>query len=187
MNTSGRLLSLMVLGLGMSGLLTACGPSASLSSDKPAVLSEVAIRPQVSGTIDRIGFAPGSRVKKGQILFRIDPIPFRAASERWFIARNHALAELEMARANRARLQRVPGQVLDPATTDALNSAVLAAAQRLAATTTALNESKIALESTEIRAPIDGTASRALIKQGEAVSNTSLLTTIVSDDSRNLS
>jgi multidrug efflux system membrane fusion protein len=51
----------------------------------------------------------------------------------------------------------------------------------LAAATAALNASKIDLEFTEIRAPIDGLVSRALIKQGELVSNDSLLTTIVAN------
>src|ERR1700686_680471 len=41
-------------------------------------VQSVEIRPRVSGYIDRIGFQEGVRVKKGQILFRIDPRPFRA-------------------------------------------------------------------------------------------------------------
>src|SRR6202162_3135661 len=39
-------------------------------------VQSVEIRPRVSGHIDRIGLAEGSRVKTGQILFRIDPRPF---------------------------------------------------------------------------------------------------------------
>src|ERR1700692_646711 len=41
-------------------------------------VQSVEIRPRVSGYIDRIGFEEGARVKKDQILFRVDPPPVRA-------------------------------------------------------------------------------------------------------------
>jgi multidrug efflux system membrane fusion protein len=52
----------------------------------------------------------------------------------------------------------------------------------LAAASAALDAAKLNLEFTEVRAPIDGRVSRALITQGNLVSSDSLLTTIVSDD-----
>jgi multidrug efflux system membrane fusion protein len=161
--------------------LAACGASTISSGGDTASQSPIEIRSPVGGTIDRIGFAEGSRVRKGQILFRIDPTPFRAETERRFIARNHAIAELEMARAARARALRLPGQTRAADDVAPLEAAVKSATAALAEATRALNASKVDLQSTEIRAPIDGLISSALSKQGAVIPAASLLTTIVSD------
>src|SRR3990167_904448 len=42
-------------------------------------LQSVAVRSQVSGVITYVGFRDGADVAKGQVLFRLDPRPFRAA------------------------------------------------------------------------------------------------------------
>ena len=146
-------------------------------------VQSVEIRPRVSGYIDRIGFEEGVRVKKGQILFRIDPRPFRAEAERQLAARTRALSELDLAKANHARAQRLIGEnAISREEFDRLSSADAVAASDLAAANAALSAAKLNLEFTEVRAPIDGRVSRALITQGNLVSSDSLLTTIVSDD-----
>jgi multidrug efflux system membrane fusion protein len=38
----------------------------------------VEIHPRVNGFVDRVAFTDGARVKKGQLLFQIDPRPFQA-------------------------------------------------------------------------------------------------------------
>jgi membrane fusion protein, multidrug efflux system len=146
-------------------------------------VQSVEIRPRVSGYIDRIGFEEGVRVKKGQILFRIDPRPFRAEADRQLAARTRALSELDLAKANHARAQRLIGEhAIAREEFDRLSSADSVAASDLAAADAALSAAKLNLEFTEVRAPIDGRVSRALITQGNLVSSDSLLTTIVSDD-----
>jgi membrane fusion protein, multidrug efflux system len=146
-------------------------------------VQSVEIRPRVSGYIDRIGFEEGVRVKKGQILFRIDPRPFRAEAERQLAARTRALSELDLAKANHARAQRLIGEnAISREEFERLSSADAVAASDLAAASAALDAAKLNLEFTEVRAPIDGRVSRALITQGNLVSSDSLLTTIVSDD-----
>jgi multidrug efflux system membrane fusion protein len=146
-------------------------------------VQSVEVRPRVSGYIDRIGFVEGARVKKDQVLFRIDPRPFRAETERQFAARSRAISELELAKANHARAQRLIGaNAISREEFERLSSADSVAASDLAAATAALNAAKLNLEFTEVRAPIDGRVSRALITQGNLVSSDSLLTTIVSDD-----
>jgi multidrug efflux system membrane fusion protein len=146
-------------------------------------VQSVEIRPRVSGYIDRIGFEEGVRVKKGQILFRIDPRPFRAEADRQLAARSRALSELDLAKANHARAQRLIGEhAIAREEFDRLSSADSVAASDLAAADAALSAAKLNLEFTEVRAPIDGRVSRALITQGNLVSSDSLLTTIVSDD-----
>jgi multidrug efflux system membrane fusion protein len=146
-------------------------------------VQSVEIRPRVSGYIDRIGFEEGVRVKKGQILFRIDPRPFRAEAERQLAARTRALSELDLAKANYARAQRLIGEnAISREEFERLSSADAVAASDMAAANAALNAAKLNLEFTEVRSPIDGRVSRALITQGNLVSSDSLLTTIVSDD-----
>jgi len=146
-------------------------------------VQSVEIRPRVSGYIDRIGFEEGARVEKGQILFRIDPRPFRAEAERQLAARTRALSELDLAKANHARAQRLIGEnAISREEFERLSSADAVAASDLAAANAALSAAKLNLEFTEVRAPIDGRVSRALITQGNLVSSDSLLTTIVSDD-----
>jgi multidrug efflux system membrane fusion protein len=146
-------------------------------------VQSVEIRPRVSGYIDRIGFEEGARVKKGQILFRIDPRPFRAEAERQLAARTRARSELDLAKANHARAQRLIGEnAISREEFERLSSADAVAASDLAAASAALDAAKLNLEFTEVRAPIDGRVSRALITQGNLVSSDSLLTTIVSDD-----
>ena len=146
-------------------------------------VQSVEVRPRVSGFIDRIGFEEGARVTKGQVLFRIDPRPFRAEAERQAAARARALSELQLARANHARAERLIGEnAISREEFERLSSAASVAASDVVAATAALDAAKLNLEFTEVRAPIDGRISRALITQGNLVSSESLLTTIVSDD-----
>ena len=51
-------------------------------SGRLQAVDSVEIRPRVSGFIDSIPFTEGARVKKGQLLFRIDPRPFQAEVNR---------------------------------------------------------------------------------------------------------
>src|SRR5580692_6178976 len=51
-------------------------------SGRLQAVSAVDIRPRVSGYVDRVAFTDGARVKKGQLLFQIDPRPFQAEVDR---------------------------------------------------------------------------------------------------------
>ena len=58
-----------------------------------AAIGAVDIRPRVSGYIDRIAFKEGDIVKAGDLLFVVDPRPYRATYD-------SAVAQLERARAS---------------------------------------------------------------------------------------
>lgn len=58
----------------------------------------VVVRPRVSGYIDRVAFTEGALVKKGDLLFQIDPRPFEAEVRR-------LEAQLQQARANLAQAE----------------------------------------------------------------------------------
>jgi membrane fusion protein, multidrug efflux system len=146
-------------------------------------VQSVEIRPRVSGYIDRVAFEEGTRVKKGQLLYRIDPRPFQAEVDRLAAARTRAQSELELAKANHARAQRLINEnAVSHEEFDRLSSADSVAVSDVAAANAALDAARLNLEFTEVRSPIDGRVSRALITLGNLVSSASLLTTVVSDD-----
>jgi multidrug efflux system membrane fusion protein len=146
-------------------------------------VQSVEIRPRVGGYIDKVAFEEGARVKKGQLLFRIDPRPFVAAVAQESAARTRSVSELELAKANHARAERLIGQnAIAREEFERLSSADNVAASNVSAAAAALDIARLNLEFTEVRAPIDGRVSRALITLGNLVSNQSLLTTVVSDD-----
>src|SRR5690606_25711323 len=68
-----------------------------------AAVKAVDVRPRVSGYIESVSFAEGSRVEAGEVLFRIDPRPFRAEVERLEAELARARAALELATSNQER------------------------------------------------------------------------------------
>lgn len=77
----------------------------------------VELRPRVSGYIDRVAFHEGALVKKGDLLFQIDPRPFEAEVKR-------LEAQLQQARAAQARASTKPSaaNACAPATRSPRNS-----------------------------------------------------------------
>jgi RND family efflux transporter MFP subunit len=130
----------------------------------------VELRARVSGYLDKVHFKEGSEVKEGELLFTIDPRPYRAIVER-------ANAELERA-ATHAQLaeseaERAKGLLSSRAISaeDAeqkLKSAAEALASRRAAQA-ALDMASLDLEFTEVRAPIGGRISDARVREGNLV------------------
>ncbi|QEL10022.1 efflux RND transporter periplasmic adaptor subunit [Kushneria phosphatilytica] len=143
----------------------------------------VELRPRVAGYIERINYTEGQLVKAGDVLFVIDQRPYQAALSR-------ARAELQRAEAN-ARLARIQAsraetlasnraisrEELDQRRAASAQATADVLAARADVTTASLN-----MEYTEVRAPISGRTGRALITVGNLISDTSLLTTIVSLD-----
>ena len=133
----------------------------------------VEIRPQVSGTITRICINEGETVRKGQTLFVIDQVPFRAALEVAVAARKSAEARLATARMNyenETRLQdaQVVGNVSVETMLGALREAEAALAQAKAQEMNARNN----LSYTEVKSPVSGVASMIPWHVGSLVSST---------------
>jgi RND family efflux transporter MFP subunit len=131
----------------------------------------VELRARVSGHLDAVQFQAGQLVRKGDVLFSIDP--------RWY----QAQFDLAAARADVAeREARRADELLAAAaiSSEEAESRRAAAAETRAALATA----RLDLEHTEVRAPIDGRISRAYVTAGNLVSgspgNATLLATIVS-------
>ncbi|MFZ0829052.1 MAG: efflux RND transporter periplasmic adaptor subunit, partial [Verrucomicrobiia bacterium] len=119
--------------------------------------STVTIHSQIQGMISEVHFQEGQEVKKGDLLFTIDPRPAQAALDQARAALERDTAQLEYAKINFAREQKLFDQKLisqdeldtNRASQDALAGTV--AADRAAITNALLN-----LDYCLIRAPIDG-------------------------------
>jgi len=152
-------------------------------SGRLQAVNTVEIRPRVSGFIDRVGFTDGARVKKGQLLFQIDPRPFQAEVERLAAERTRSVSDLELAKANRARAERlISAHAISREEYERQVAAEASAQGALGSIDASLQEARLNREFTEVRAPIDGHVSRAIITAGNLVTSANLLTTLVSDD-----
>lgn len=151
-------------------------------------VASVEVRARVSGYVDRIAFVDGQAVKKGDLLFVIDPRPFERALAQ-------AQAELEQARtkAQNSALDVERGKPLlerkvmsEKMFDDRANLLREAeAAVKVAEAKVATAELELAF--TRITAPIDGRMSRATVSLGSWISaggtaNATLLTLLVTQD-----
>jgi len=144
----------------------------------------VEIRPQTTGLITDVKFEDGQFVNKGDILYVIDPRPFKAALEKakadLFTARNRSvLADKEYERTkNLIETKIISQQIYDETVSGKLiadSTVKIAEAQ--------LSQAEINLSYAYVKAPISGRVSRTEITKGNLVSagsNPPLLTTIVS-------
>lgn len=167
--------------------LTVTTTTQTLNSDYPATLrgrQSVEVRPQVSGTITKICINEGDAVKKGQVLFIIDQVPYRAALETALANVKSAEAKLQTARLtanSKEELYRehVVSDFDRQTAKNQLLEAEAALAQAKAEETNARNN----LSYTEVKSPVDGVASMIPYRVGALVSSsiTEPLVT-VSDD-----
>lgn len=143
----------------------------------------VQVRPRVGGYIDSIRFREGAVVRKGEVLFQIDPRPFQAEVARLTAEVAAGRARLELASANRGRGERLVEQnALARSEYERLVSEEKAARAALDAAAATLASAKLNLEFTRITSPISGRVSRAAITEGNLVTSSDVLTTVVSDD-----
>lgn len=189
----------------LAALLTACGgdavgqggpPGAAPVSVAPAVerpiadaeeftgrieaLESVDIRPRVGGTIDKVHFTDGALVKKGQLLFSIDSRPLQAELARGEAAVSATVSRGELAKGELARAKKLlDSQAISKQEFDQLTSAARTAETDTATANASLRIAKLNLDYTQVRAPIAGRASRALITEGNLVNEQSILTTVV--------
>ena len=161
----------------------------TLHTDYPATLRGrqfVEIRPQVGGIVTDILIDEGAVVRKGQVLFVIDQVPYRAALETAEANVKSAEAQLQTARLTTEskealfRERVVSDFDLQMARNGQLE-AEAALAQARAAETNARNN----LSYTEVKSPVDGVASMIPYRVGALVdSNIEEPLVAVSDDER---
>ncbi len=153
---------------------------------RTAPIDFVEVRPRVSGHIEKIPFESGQLVKKGDVLFVID--------SRWYKADyDRREAELAMAQVRTDNAEReakrtaqlLASKAISKEEADGREARFAEARAGLLASKAARDSARLDLEFTEIRAPIDGRVSRALVTVGNYIglaSSATVLTTIVSVD-----
>jgi membrane fusion protein, multidrug efflux system len=150
-------------------------------------VESVEIRPRVSGYITEIHFEAGAIIKKGDLLYVIDPRPYqadfdRAAAEVDRMDAQLKLAQIELNRSKELRDKNtISASEFDQKAATYQGSAAAKGSAEAAKNSAALN-----LEFTQIKSPIDGRVSDARITLGNLVQPgagpENVLTTVVSVD-----
>ena len=144
----------------------------------------VEIRPRVSGQIDSVAFTEGALVKKGDLLFQIDPRPYQAEVHR-------LEAQLQQARASASRSANeaergkrlLTSNAISAELADTRSSSAQESKAAVDATQAQLDLSKLNLSFTRVTSPISGRVSRAEITAGNIVTaDVTPLTSVVSTD-----
>jgi multidrug efflux system membrane fusion protein len=178
--------------------------AAAVTQDVPVYLDQIGkcvarevveIRPQVSGRITNIHFADGANIKKGDLLFTVDPRPFQASLQQAeanlardlalkrqaeaALARDRAQAKLGEAQARRYAQLNQQGVVSNEqseqmqtnaealrATVAADEAAVRNAEEAIKADEAAIENAKLQLSYCFIHSPIEGRAGQRLVDVG---------------------
>lgn len=147
-------------------------------------VQHVDVRPRVSGYIASVDFVQGREVRKGDVLFSIDPRPYVDALKQARAQLAQARSQLELAKSQRDRAAKLIDQ--HAISRDDYDTRVAAAEQAEAnvdAAQAAVDTAALNLSFTHITAPIDGVVGRAEVTAGNLVaSGETLLTTLVSVD-----
>ena len=141
----------------------------------------VDVRARVSGYVSTIDFQDGQIVDKGESLFLIDPRPFEAALARARADLASAQAQLQLANIQFDRVAKLAGSPAFAQTNyDQRLQERQAAEASLGAAQAAVEQAKLNLDYTQISAPVGGRISDRRVDIGNLVTETTLLTTIVS-------
>lgn len=145
----------------------------------PFLIAEV--RARVDGIILQRSFTEGADVRAGQVLYQIDPAPYRATQASSAAALQRAEANLASSTAQLERYQvLVGGNAVSKQAFDNAQAAQLQAAADVAAARAATTTARINLGYTSVTAPISGRSGISTVTQGAYVqgSAATLLTTI---------
>jgi membrane fusion protein, multidrug efflux system len=133
-------------------------------------LETVAVESQVTGYLLRVGFKEGDEVRPGQVLFDIDPAPYRAAlaQARAVLARDQA--QLTAAKQDAERYEALAAkEYVTTQQADQARATAAAQAASVQADEAAVESARINLENATIRSPIGGKAGGLLVKPGNLV------------------
>lgn len=153
---------------------------------RTAAAQSVEVRARVTGYLVKTPFKEGSEVKIGDVLFEIDPRPYKALYDNALGHVELHKASLKLATLNYKRVleisHRAPGSVSQQEL-DHNRAALEEAEVRLKASQASLDIARLNLDFTRVASPINGKVSRYLQTPGNLITqDQTLLTTIVSLD-----
>ena len=204
---SGKTCLRRAAGAGLTLVFLAGGPGLAQSPPTPPAVGIVAVTRQpitqsseyigriqatnrvnlvarVAAYLDQVLFTEGSEVRKGDLLYRLEQAPFRADVKAREATVAQFKAQLRNAQAVLARAETLlRTSVGQQSTVDAAVAAEQALRAQILGAEAQLEQSRINLDYTEIRAPIDGKIGRTAVTIGNYVSTgTGTLVSIVSQD-----
>jgi len=147
-------------------------------------VDQVDVRARVSGYLDKVHFQDGTLVKAGDILFTIDPRPYRNVLEQAKAAVTSSQVRLEFAQSDldRAEQLRRTGNIADQLF-DQRRQSFLTAKAELDRAQAALRQSQLDVDFTEVKSPLSGRISRRLVSEGNLVNaNETVLTNVLTLD-----
>lgn len=155
-------------------------------SGRVEAVESVELRPRVSGYIDKVNYVEGQEVKKGDVLFTIDARSYRAELDRATAELNRARTQAQVSRSEADRARRLSDQqAISTETWEQRRAVSEQALAQVQAAQAAVDAARLNMEFTQVRAPINGRAGRAMVTAGNLVTagdSASVLTTLVSLD-----
>ncbi|HYD93975.1 MAG TPA: efflux RND transporter periplasmic adaptor subunit [Noviherbaspirillum sp.] len=152
-------------------------------SGRLEAVEQVQIRPRVSGFIAAVNVKPGAEVKKGDVLFVIDPRPYQAEASRTEAAALAARAKADLARLELTRAEKlVADKAISQREADEKASAYKELDATARAAQAAYEAARLNLGFTKVHSPIDGRVSKAEVTLGNLVDASVVLTSVVSSN-----
>jgi membrane fusion protein, multidrug efflux system len=150
-------------------------------------VDSVEVRPRVSGLIAALRFQEGAIVRRGDLLFEIDPRPFQADVDRLRAELNRTRATGQRAASELQTAERLRAEnAIAKEEHDRRAAFAQESTAQSAAVEAALRAAELNLEFTKVTSPINGRVGRAIVTEGNLVSSgpgeATLLTTVVSLD-----
>jgi multidrug efflux system membrane fusion protein len=150
-------------------------------SGRLEAIERVEIRSRVSGFITAVNFKPGSEVKKGDVLFVIDPRPFQAELSRAEAAANSARAKADLAKLELARAEKLlADKAIAQREFDERASGLKELDANARAASAQAEAARLNVAYTQVQSPINGRVSKAEITLGNLVDASAVLTSVVS-------
>ena len=144
----------------------------------------VELRPRVTGYVVKVDFTDGQLVRKGQVLFQIDPRPYEAVVQQASGQEGRASATLQDAQVELTRAKALlAAKATSQQEVDTRQAAVLQAQADLKAAQAVVATARLNLGFTKVVAPISGRVSDSRAQPGNLVTqDQTVLTTIVALD-----
>lgn len=150
-------------------------------------VESVEIRPRVSGYIDEVAFKEGGQINRGDLLFVIDPRPYKAEADHAAADVKRYKTALDLAQIELARVQRLRDSgAVSQEELDERKSTVAQAEANVSASGATLEAAALNLNFTRVTSPISGRVGRAEVTRGNLVTGGTnggtLLTSVQSID-----
>jgi membrane fusion protein, multidrug efflux system len=154
----------------LAAVTTIAAPLTIQANGAVEPLQTVAVEAQVGGILDSVAFNEGDEVQAGQTLFRIDPRPFEAALRQAEASLARDAAQSQSAQRDAERYTALAGKdYVTKSQADQAVASAAAAAATVKSDSAAVDNARLNLNYTTIRAPITGRSGRLLVRRGNLV------------------